>query len=240
MAQKKGVGGEVEAVKVLRIALAGMAVAAVLVACGLLPSLPDQTALNPLQLDGLPIKIDLPPAGLATAVTGSGSVVPIPFVNREFFEETRSPRQLAIDGGFGAFAVVVDGAGTYPDILVLTGIGPTLRLWEGASSFDEATEETRLEVDFVTGTSLRLDKLDLTCTSAPCSYTFSLPILAESSLPLTLSDSELDTAMAILTGGSNANFVQAVVTLEATSTPELGPASALVVTVEAGEGMFEF
>jgi hypothetical protein len=218
-------------------ALLALLLLVLLAGCGIVA---DRVVADPLQLDGVQVKVDLPASALHTAVAGSGVTPPLPFVDRSLVEGPLGPRSLRIDGGFEAFVTLVDGGGSYPDRLTLSAIALTLRLWEGASSYDEAAEGARLELPFGTSTSLTLDKLDASCDAAPCLYRFALPILAESSLPLTLSGGELGTALAILTGGSNANFVQVTLALDIASQPELGAGSAAVVTLTARDGIIGF
>ena len=222
-----------------RLPLTALALAALLTlaGCGVVA---DRVVSDPLQLDGVQIKVDLPAASLRTAVAGSGTTPPLPFVDRELSEGPLGPRRLRIDGGFEAFVTIVDGGDAYPDRLTLSAIALDLRLWEGASSFDEAAEDARLELPFGTGTSLTLDKLDPACDAAPCLYRFALPILAASSLPLELSGGDLRTALAILTGGSNANFLQVTLDLDVEAEPALAAGSAAVLTLTAPGGILGF
>jgi hypothetical protein len=215
----------------------------VLSGCGNLLSglIPDSEVDNPLQFDGASIEVALGSGATLRrqAIGGSGSLdEAIAFGDQDLGPNALSPALLAIDGGFAGEAVLV--ADAYPNQLVLDDIELSLRLWQGAESFDDAGSDDRLAPDpIVAGSSLTLTKVDTGC-SASCLYAFAFPSVASSSLQIELDGSDLDRALEIIRESPDANFVDVSLTLTIASDPELGPGGTLTLTLDAADGTLAF
>jgi hypothetical protein len=211
--------------------------------CGNLLSglIPDAEVDNPLQFDGASIEVVFD--GGATirlqAIGGSGALdEAIPFGDDDLGPNALAPARLAIDGGFAGEAVLV--ADTYPDELVLDDIELSLRLWQGAETFDDAGSEDRLEPDpFDAGSSLTMAKVDSACNDR-CLYAFVFPSVAGSSLQIELDGSDLDRALEIVRESPDANFVDVSLALTVASDPELGAGGSLTLTLDAVDGTLSF
>lgn len=208
--------------------------------CGLIP---DAEVSNPLQFDGESVAVAFPGAGASAitlqAITGSGSLeAPIGFSDDDLGSGAISPASLSIDGGFSGDAVLV--ANVYPDQIALSDLALTVRLWQGAESFDGASADNRVEPDpFTGGSDLTLNKVDAGC-AASCAYAFAFPSVAASSLAIEIDGSDLTRTLEILSESPNANFVDVTLEVTATSTPDIGAGSSLTFTLEAADGTLTF
>lgn len=202
--------------------------------------LPDTEVDDPLQIDGATVSVSFgdPPPIRLQAVAGRGELdAPIAFDDQDIGGPV-APVTLTIDAGFEAEAVLEGDI--QPDRIVLSDIEVEVRMWQGTETFAAASSDDRIEFDpFVASGDLTLDKVDPDCT-ASCVYAFAFPAVADSSLQIEIDGSDLTKVLAIVGEAPDANFVDVVVSLVASSSPELGPGSSLTLTFDAADGTFDF
>lgn len=199
----------------------------VLTACGLIPA---QPVNDPLQIDGQQLDVVFGGGDALAAQTILGrSVAEFQFSNTDDIGIPIGPARVTAPLGFDPSATL-DVAGG-PEQITLSDLSVTVRVWEGASTFDAAASDARVEVsaEFV-GT------ITLSRVGTGSSYTFDNDVAGL--LLLELTGSAPGRFLAIATDGPQTNFGS--IELTAGADPDSLAGSTLTVTVQAGEGEVSF
>ena len=198
--------------------LAGLVSVMLLGACGFLPPIP---VTDPLGLDGAALEVTVAPAPAslgALAVTASGATDRLSF-NDWDLGLPLNPRSLKVDGGLrSSVTVTAPAPGTLPDTLTISNITLTARLWDGAETFDDASQARRVMVQASYTGSLTMSR-DPNCAAITCNYTFDRPELLAGSLEVELSGAVFGSALDIIQSSPQPNYVLAEITMTVSGSP---------------------
>jgi hypothetical protein len=213
-----------------------LALALALSACGLIPPIP---VTDPLHLDGEQVTLEVGASGSSLAVqavpAAGGTSAPVQF-NDQDFGAPRAPSSLRVDGGFKPTATVM--ASSYPETLTLSNIQLTVRLWDGAQSFEAANTNRRAEVTASYDGNLTLSRSEACSDFAEsCEYTFTNTDLLQGSLRLELTGATLSRALDIIENAPQPNYVEALVTLQVAGNPnDPLPGTEIMLELDMADG----
>jgi hypothetical protein len=233
--------------KVFRTLVALGAAALVLSGCGLLNAfVPDQTATNPLGLDGVPVSMTatstaaLAPQAAAPGTDFSGSVsASFPNIDTSGFPSGVTPNKLVADLTLGALVTVSSpsavGGADFPDAVNVTAAGIDLTVADGSGSPNttvSASASSASGMLTLTKGSCKAGTVGWSCDYAP-----SLASGASALLTITVS-AHFAQLWTIATAGTSPNTVDG--SFGVTLDPGIPGDSTVSVTLSSAEGTFSF
>lgn len=220
--------------KRLAVLIGIASLALVLGGCGLVPPVPVN---NPLQLDGAELAVTVPgssPASISPlAVTATGTTGSLPFDDWNL-NLPLNPRSLTVNGGFQRAVTVVPSDGTdCPATLTISNIALTVRIWDGATTFDSASSSRRVSSEASHSGSLTMTSNP----GFPCRYTFDPADLLAGRLKVELSGATLGRVLDIVQNTPQTNYVEAMITMAVSGIPT-DPSAGTVIrfTLDMAEG----
>lgn len=211
------------------IAIAGIAASLLLSACS---AIPPQSVADPLGLHGQQVQVAFPAALSALAVTGEGAGT---FV----FDDDEAIAKLPLRPGLLtnrvrlADTVRLSGPEGI-DTITITDPVLTVRLWQGAETFEEAEDGAKAEVSLTTTATIVYG--DPSCFATVCD--FKLKSGPRTLGDVSLSGTALSTVLDILGEEPSPNHGSASLTLQAD--PDELAGRTLRFTLEAAEGELRF
>lgn len=205
---------------------AGLVSLILLGACGLLPPIPINDPLG-LHNAELAVTVAVNPTSMsALAVTDAGgTTTPIPFKDLNL-SLPLNPRSLTVYGGLqSAVTVALPEGAVCPETLTISNITLTVKLWDGATTYDGAIEARRVSVPASDPRSFTMSR----DSETSCSYTFGRTDLLVGSLQVELSGDKLSRAIGIIQSAPGDNYVEATITMTVSGTP-IHPSPGTVIT----------
>ena len=203
-----------------------LAASVILAACS---AIPPQSVTDPLGLDGQSVAVRFAGFAGVQAVPGDGGGT---------FTVADLDVSLPLNPGTMLNTVAIASARllgeTGPETISITNAELTVRIWQGAESFDLASESDRAEVGLATDATMVLERGS--CFAGSCNYIYQSGPTKLGDLKL--SGATLSTALSVMTTAPSPNSGSVSLTVQAD--PDELAGRTLTIELEASEGEIRF